>query len=129
MPDSRWIVYARGIIPGTGGCAELWLSGRETREPHLLYAEEKRHIYGGCPSPDGKYLLFTRSAADLGPVANSRTSMSIVRLADTPMIAGTSESFNRKYPTARHGPRLDLSWGWEPHWTYAEIRDASTPGR
>ncbi|MGC8641493.1 MAG: hypothetical protein ACP5XB_16635 [Isosphaeraceae bacterium] len=129
MPDSRGIVYARGIVPETGGHAELWLAEGDRRERRMLYAEGKRHIYGGCASPDGKYLLFTRSAADLGPVANSRTSMSIVRLADTPMIAGTSESFNRKYPTARHGPRLDLSWGWEPHWTYAEIRDASTPGR
>ena len=27
------------------------------------------------------------------------------------------------YPSARRGPLLDLSWGWEPHWTFA-----SNPG-
>ena len=86
-----------------------------------LYAEHKRHIYGGCPSPDGRYLLFTRSEVDLGRVDNSRTSMAIIRMADTPMVGGEDGQARAEVPSARRGPILDLSWGWEPHWTYASI--------
>ena len=87
----------------------------------MVYAEEGRHIYGGCASPDGKYFLFTRSEADLGKVDDSKTRMAIIRTGDTPMIGGKSEAQRRDYPQARSGPMLDLGWGWEPHWTAAEI--------
>src|SRR4030095_12931608 len=67
-PDSRHILYARGIIPKQGGRAQLWVASDDGREKNLLYAEEGRHIYGACASPDAKYLLFTRSVEDLGTV-------------------------------------------------------------
>ena len=130
MPDSRSILYSRGIVPETGGYAELWMAGGDGKERRMLYAEEKRHLYGGCASPDGKYLLFTRSEVDLGQVDNSRTSMAIIRMADTPMVGGDGGEASRKtYPAARRGPILDLSWGWEPHWTYAEIPVAASDER
>ena len=89
----------------------------------MLYAAENRHLYGGCASPDGKYLLFTRSEVDLGRVDNSRTSMAIIRMSDTPMVGGTGDDARaRRIPRRTQGPILDLSLGWEPHWTYAEIR-------
>ena len=44
------------------GRHERWL------EPGMLYAEEGCHVYGACPSPDDQYMLFTRSAEDLGVV-------------------------------------------------------------
>src|SRR5438067_10648831 len=87
----------------------------------LLYAEAKRHIYGGCASPDGSYLLFTLSEVDLGRVDNSRTRLAIIRMSDTPMVGGDGGGAQEQEPSARRGPVLDLSWGWEPHWTYAEI--------
>jgi Tol biopolymer transport system component len=127
MPDSRSILYSRGIVPQTGGYAELWTASVDGKTKRLLYAEEVRHLYGGCASPDGKYLLFTRSEVDLGQVDNSRTRMAIIRMADTPMAGGTGDSLAKTYPGARRGPMLDLGWGWEPHWTYAEIPAAVQP--
>ena len=126
LTDSQRVVYSRGIIPEKGGYAELWVGSGDGRERQTIYAEEKRHIYGGCISPDGKYMLFTRSESDLGKVDNSRTSMSIVRLADVPVVVGDDPAFRSRFPKARTGPRLDLSWGWEPHWTSKEIEPASS---
>ena len=59
----------QGIIPQQGGWAELWVASGDGRERSMRYAEEGRHVYGACPSPDGKYLVFTRSEKDLGAMA------------------------------------------------------------
>ena len=127
LPNSRQIIYSRGIIPSVGGWAELWVADGDGQRQRLVYAEEGRHIYGGNVSPEGNYVLFTRSQADLGKVDNSRTRMALIRWADTPMVGGQSISLDKKHPGARHGPLLDLSWGWEPHWTYAEIPPLPEP--
>ena len=47
--------------PEKGGFAELWLASRDGGARLTLYAEENRHIYGGCLSPDGKYVIATIS--------------------------------------------------------------------
>ena len=52
---------------------------------------------------------------------NSLTTMAIIRLQDTPIIAGKNEALHKTYPDANSGPILQLSMGWEPHWTYAAI--------
>lgn len=119
-PDSRHILYARGIIPKQEGRAQLWVASEDGREKELLYAEEGRHIYGACPAPDGKYLLFTRSVEDLGAVGKSQTTMAVIRWAETPMIGDESSALRKQYPAARPAHRLDLGPGWEPHWTYSE---------
>ena len=103
--DGQCVLYARGIIPEKGGYAELWSVRRDGTAREKLYAEASAHIYGACSSPDGHYLLFTRSVGDLGPVDNTQTVMNIVRRSDTPMHGGES------------GPRFDLGPGWEPDWT------------
>ena len=121
LSDSQHVVYSRGIIPEVGGWAQLWVANGNGQEKQMLYAEEERHIYGGCVSPDGKYVLFTRSQQDLGEVDNSLTTMAIIRFRDTPIIAGKSDALRKAYPDANNGPILQLSWGWEPHWTYATI--------
>jgi Tol biopolymer transport system component len=121
LPDSRGILYSRGIIPETGGYAELWMATADGKDKKRLYAEQGRHLYGGCASPDGKYFLFTRSELDLGRVDNSRTRMAIIRAADTSSAGGKDDDIARSGPGARRGPILDLSWGWEPHWTYSEV--------
>ena len=125
LTDSQRVVYSRGIIPEKNGYAELWVGSGDGRERQTIYAEDKRHIYGGCVSPDGKYMLFTRSESDLGKVDNSRTSLSIVRLADAPVVVGDDPALRSRFPKGSAGPRLDLSWGWEPHWTRREIKPAS----
>jgi dipeptidyl aminopeptidase/acylaminoacyl peptidase len=119
-PDSRHILYARGIIPKQEGGAQLWMASEDGRERTLLYAEEGRHIYGACPSPDAKYLIFTRSIEDLGAVGNSQTTMAVVRWADTPMLGDESAALRQQLPEAKPARRLDLGPGWEPHWTYGE---------
>ena len=103
--DGQSVLYARGIIPEQGGNAELWTARRDGTSREMLYAETGVHIYGACDSPDGRYLLFTRSVGDLGPVDNTQTTMSIVRRSDTPMHGEETK------------PRLDLGPGWEPDWT------------
>jgi Tol biopolymer transport system component len=121
MPDSQRVLYSRGIIPEKGGWAQLWVASGDGREKRPVCAEEGRHLYGGCASPDGKYVVFTRSEADLGKVDNSKTRMAVIRWADTPILIGESAPLRATYPQARSGPVLDLAWGWEPHWTYSDI--------
>ncbi|MCX7043952.1 MAG: hypothetical protein NTX50_00505 [Candidatus Sumerlaeota bacterium] len=119
--DSQQILYARGIIPQAGGRAELWAAAADGKSRRMLFAEAGRHIYGSCSSPDGQYVLFTRSAEDLGKVDNSRTTMAIVRWSDTPMLGDGDDALRKRFPGAGSGPWLDLGPGWEPHWTYADI--------
>ena len=66
LPDSRHILYSRRNHSGRGRICELWMAAADGSKRRMLYAEPKRHIYGGCASPDGEYLLFTRSEVDLG---------------------------------------------------------------
>jgi len=120
---------ARGIVPETGGRAEIWLASGDGTEKRVLCAAENQHLYGSYASPDGAYRLLTRSDVDLGRVDNSRTSMMVVRMSDTPVVLGTSTDLEQKYPRASDGAKVGLSlgWGWEPHWTSAEIDHPTTP--
>jgi len=121
VADGRRVVYARGIIPEKPGRAELWVATLDGQKPQPLYAEEGHHIYGACASPDMKYLLFTRSVADLTKVEQKDTTMAIIRWADTPMRGDEGESLRKRFPEARTGPRLDLGPGWEPYWTAVDL--------
>lgn len=121
MPDGQHIIYARGIIPESGGWAELWMASADGRRHELLYSERGRHIYGGCAAPDGDYFIFTRSVDDLGGDENRRTRMALIRRADTPIRGDAADTGGRGRVLGRRGPVLDLSWGFEPHWTYAEL--------
>ena len=59
-------------------------------------AAENQHLYESCASPDGAYLLLTRSDVNLGRVNNSRTSMMVVPLSDhTPVVFGMSRHLPR----------------------------------
>jgi Tol biopolymer transport system component len=110
LPDSQGVVYARGIIPEKAGRAELWVAQCDGQQRRRLYAEEGRHIYGACASPDGQYVLFTRSVEDLGKAKD--TAMAIIRWPAPGDVAGASSLAI---------PRLDLGPGWEPHWTAREL--------
>ena len=85
MPDSRSILYSRGIIPETGGHAEIWLASGDGKEKRMLYAAENQHLYGSCASPDGKYLLLHPQRGRPGPgrqLANQHGDRPDVRHAD-----------------------------------------------
>ncbi len=116
-PDSRHILYSRGIIPNEEGWAELWMADVNGQNRRLLHAEARHHIYGGGFSPDGRYVVFTRSESDLGAVKNSKTRIGIIRAQDTPMVAGSDPRLRQRFPDASEGPWLDLGEGWEPAWT------------
>ena len=91
---------------------------------------DEKGTYGSqSASPDGTYLLPTRSDVDLGRVDNSRTRMMVVRMSDTPVVLGTSKDLEQKYPRASDGAKVGLllGWGWKPHRTYAEIDHPTTP--
>ena len=121
-PNSQQVVYARGIIPEKGGRAEMWLARGDGQEKRMLFAEEGRHIYGACVSPDAKYCLFTRSQDDFGEDGDMQGfTMALLRRRDAPMIGDQSPSLRQRFPAARTGPWLDLGQGWEPHWTKAEL--------
>jgi Tol biopolymer transport system component len=124
LPDSRRIVYSRGIVPEQGGFAEIWVARGDGQQRQASYVEEHRHLYGACVSPDGHFLLFTRSETDLGRVDPSRTRMSIIRLPADPSVVGESPARQARHQAAYSGPRLDLSWGWEPHWTSRDLSRA-----
>jgi hypothetical protein len=119
-PDNRHILYARGIIPKQEGRAQLWMASDDGQDRTMLYAEQGRHIYGACPSPDARYLLFTRSVKDLGAVGKSQTTMAVIRWIDTPMLGDDSAALRQQFPNAKPARWLDLGPGWEPHWTYNE---------
>jgi Tol biopolymer transport system component len=117
--DSRHIVYARGIIGGQPGHAELWVTNVDGKERRRIYAEAGRHIYGACASPDGKYALFTRSVEDLDSVVG--TEMAIIAW---PAATNSDTSFGNFHQTVR----VDLGPGYEPHWTRFNVVSA-TQGR
>ena len=74
-----------------------------------VFADPDQHLYGACVSPDGQYVLFTRSREDLGQVPE--IALSVIRW---PSPGNRSDA---------SPPRLDLGPGWEPHWsTKADLR-------
>ena len=91
----------------------------------MLYAESGRHIYGGASSPDGRYLLFSRSVEDLGKVDHAKTTIALIRFADTPMLGDDDSALRKRFPDARPAARLDLGPGWEPHWTASAYPSAN----
>jgi len=73
--------------------------------------DDKRTYGSQTASPDGAYLLLTRSDVDLGRVDSSRTSTMVVRTSDTPVVLGTSKDLEQKYPRASDGAKVGLSLG------------------
>ena len=125
FPDSSRIIFSKGI-PCTLDYAQLWMANGDGTGRGLIYAESGRHIYGGMISPDSQFVLFTKSQKDLGKVDNSLTTIALMRLKDAPTIGGPSPALRKLHPDTKDGPVLDLSFGWEPHWTYAELNGKGT---
>jgi hypothetical protein len=93
----------------------LWVANIDGQQRHRIYSEAGRHIYGACMSPDGRYVLFTRSIEDLGQVG--AIEMAVIRWP-TSMAGQGAVSAG---PTATGSARVDLGPGWEPHWTSREV--------
>jgi len=115
FPDSSTIVFSNRAHDWT----QLWMADGEGKERRLIFAEDGRHIYGGCVSPDGNYVLFTGNKEEDGDPTNAGAPMGLLRLRDAPMVTGVSLAARKEHPGARDGPVLPLPSGWEPHWTSA----------
>jgi Tol biopolymer transport system component len=113
FPGSDRLIYSGR----PGQWTQLWTADGEGRQRTLVYAEDGRHVYGGCVSPDGRYVLFTGNKEEDGDPRNAGAPMGLMRLQDAPIIGGDSASLRQQYPGAKRGPVLTLPSGWEPHWT------------
>ena len=122
--DGRQVIFSnRPAVQEGYGFTQLWIADKSGKDGRFLYGDEDYHIYGGGCSPDGKYLLFTKSAKDGGgALEGTGAPICIMRYADAPTIGGASPSLRRLQGQTKDGPVLEIDWGWEPDWTYAEIR-------
>jgi hypothetical protein len=124
-PDSRQIIFSnrpRGQKTNNGyGWTQLWTADAEGRARRLVYGEDGRHVYGGCISPDGKYVLFAGNMEENGDPGNAGAPMGLMRLADAPIIRGPSPELRKLHPGSHAGPVLVLPKGWEPCWTEQDI--------
>ena len=121
MPDSQHVLYARGIIPEQPGAAELWSVDIRTGQRQVLYAERNRNLYGGCASPDGQWLLFTRSVKDLGPPEIAEIRLTLAHREELERRGAGHEKPTIATDSPQQATLVDLGIGWEPHWTFAEI--------
>jgi hypothetical protein len=128
FPDARRVVYSwrtAGQKANQGyGWTQLWMAQTDGGSRQLLYAEAGRHVYGGCASPDGNYVLFTGNKEEDGDPKNSGAPMGLIRVADAPIIRHADPELKQLFPTAHDGPVLVLPAGWEPHWARAELDPA-----
>ena len=123
MPDSRGHPLLPGHRPARpAGYAELWMAGADGKAKRMLYAEDGRHLYGGCclarrqvpalhpergrPRPGGQLADPHGDHPDVGHAHGRRRRATLAR---------------RPIPAPGAGRCSTSRWGWEPHWTYAEI--------
>lgn len=127
-PDSNYMILSSrpaGQPANDGyGYTQLWLVSGDGAEQRLVYGEDGYHIYGGCVSPDARYVLFTKTRGDGGESEKGGGPIGVMRMADAPNIGGESPDLRKVHPDANTAPVLYIGQGWEPHWTYAEIGSA-----
>jgi Tol biopolymer transport system component len=132
FPDSRRVVNsyrpanqesigklaeAVGQKPGYGW-TQAWMTDADGGNRRMLLGEDGKHIYGTEISPDSRYVIFTRADTDGGMDASI---MGVMRLSDAPAIRGESGALRKLHPNAKNAVILDLSQGWEPNWTSANL--------
>ena len=126
--DPNRVIYSNRT-PGLGsenGWTMLMQATADGKSRTLVYGERDRHIYYGCTSPDDKYVIFSRPPAD----GRMEGPMTIVRLADTPIIPGDFKELKALYPNAKDGPAFLLEEsGFEPYWTYVDVGGKTDAGR
>lgn len=124
FPDARDVIFSwrpPGQKTNNGnGWTQLWRAEAGGRNPRLVYAKDDRHAYGGCVSPDGKYVVFGGNIEEDGDPAGGGGPMSLMRLSDAPIVEGESPGVRLLHPDAKDGPILVLPSGWEPCWTFSE---------
>lgn len=129
LPDSKRVIFSHRPKGQEGyGWTQLWIADGDGKNRRLVYGHDGLHIYGGATSPDGKYVLLTASPIDGGGSEKDGAPMYVIRLADTPMITGESKDLRKLHRDTKGGPLLTLPVGWEPHWTYADVKATNQRG-
>lgn len=122
--DSKRVIYSyRAKTPNRYGETELWMANGDGTKRQLIYGCDERHMYYGTVSPDLKYVVFTDSPQDGAGADKSGSPLIVMRLSDTPTIAGASPVLRKRSPGDKQGVVLRLPAGWNPHWTYRDIPD------
>ncbi len=98
------------------GWTQLYAANADGSNAALVYGEDGVHVYGNMPSPDGRYVVFTRSVEEDGDPHRNGSPLAIMRLGDAPAIGGQSRVLRKRFPQVHHGVLLDLPVGWKPHW-------------
>jgi len=126
FPDSDHVILSSRPAGQPGakgyGYTQLWEVNGLGNEQRLLYGEDGLHIYGGALSPDGKYILFTKCPEDGGGAEKTGGTICLIRMEDTPAIGGPSPDLRKLHPLARNALLIEIDKGWEPHWTFHEIK-------
>ena len=122
QPDSQGLIFSYNPdFGGPRGWTRLMVASGDGGNHRLVYGQDRRHVYGGRVSPDGKYVLFSVSVIDGGLSEWSGAPLGLMRLADTPAIGGKSPLLRERFPETKDGPVLKLPVGWEPDWTHAPL--------
>lgn len=123
FPDSKRLIFSHRPGNQAGyGYTQLWMADGDGKNRSLVYGQDGRHIYGGLVSPDGKYVLFTSGPKDGSGAEKAGAPIGIMRLADAPTIGGESKALRAVHGKTKDGPILWGPTGWEPHWTYTDVR-------
>jgi Tol biopolymer transport system component len=125
FPDSNRVIYSsrppdQQVNEGYGA-TQLWMANADGSNQQMIYGDDAYHLYGGGVSPDGAYVVFTKSLVDGGGSEKEGAPMFVMRLADAPAIGGDSTDLRMKHRDAKEAPLVELPAGWEPHWTYADV--------
>ena len=125
FPDSERLIYSSRPpdqkAHGGYGATQLWMARADGTAQQLVYGDDAYHVYGGEVSPDGAYVLFTKSLPDGGGSEKEGAPMFLMRLSDAPAVGGDSFALRKKHPDAKDSTVLSLPRGWEPHWTFADV--------
>ena len=121
FPDSRRLAFsyrpANQENENKGdGWSFLYQAGGDGKNSGMIYGEDGVHIYGNMISPDGGYVVFTRSVREDGDPQHMGSPMAILRLRDAPTVGGPSRVLRNRHPEDRRGVLLPLPMGWKPHW-------------
>jgi Tol biopolymer transport system component len=111
------LASAVGQRPGYGW-TQIWITDVDGGNRHLVIGEDGKHLYGSEPSPDGKYMMFARAPTDGGL---DKAVLNVMRLAEAPAVIGASAGIKKLHPGAKPAVLVELTQGWEPHWTYARL--------
>lgn len=136
FPDARRLIFSHrhpGLPSDDGGATAkrigedpkaswtmITMADRAGKENKLVVAEQYRHLYFACVSPDNKYVIYSRLVKD-GSLAGP---MAVLRLADAPLLDGPWTAAQEQYAkNAKRGPilHLDLPDAFHPGWTYARL--------